>query len=62
MRTNKTTIELTFVKEGLRKEFFETCLGLRTAKKISDKETVNNTVLGKLERYESYISFKKLPF
>ena len=55
---NKKKIRITFVQEGLRKEFFETCLRLRVARNVGDVETINHYVFSCLQRFEDYIKFE----
>lgn len=45
---NKTRIKLTWVND-LHPMYMEKVLWLRTARKIGDEETVNQTVLGKIK-------------
>lgn len=50
MRTNKTTIQITKIEDHGRCHdiYCDKILWLRKARKVGDIETVNNTVLGKL--------------
>lgn len=50
--TNKRMIEITAIKDyGRNHELYcSQVLGLRKARNVGDKETINNTVLGNLRR------------
>lgn len=57
---NKTRIKITYIKDMGRNhdQWCDTCLFLRTARKVGDEEVINNFVLGKLRNMSSYISFE----
>lgn len=56
---NKTRIKITYIQVMGRNhnQWCDTCLLLRTARKVGDEEVINNFVLGKLRNMSSYISF-----
>lgn len=66
MARNKTRIRLTAINTywtgGYRELYMKRVLMLRTARNVGDEETVNNYVLGQLNKHQETgeISFEKI--